>query len=429
MDACQELNEDTKNSIEYINDGCNVVKPDDAEYEKNSLTKHRLSPKYRPVNQFHHRGWKYFDSSKMYIDDTVEPLKHVGLYRYYSRELKRATQEATMAINKKYSPKRMKFRAVVNGFVKHNPLVGNEYIIDGKYSDLSHPSNTFVERVRLIQPLQTGFIIKPAKNDMSEKVNIVVPVSGVSQRCASFLKMYEKEVLQTDELVRLIFVTFSNEDVNNINTQVQELMKDHPNADISIVKGEGNFSRARALDQGMLTLNDNDLAFLCDVDMEVDKSFFPRCRRNTMKGKMVYYPEVFKMYNPKFIGLIKKWDQKKKIARSKGHWGSYAFGMLCIYKADYMKIGRLNTNMMGWGGEDVDFFEKVLKSKIEILRAPDIGLVHHWHPKHCSKDSMTDSNYRQCFSSRAEALGDRRQLAYYIYLLAENRPDLKLSIL
>ena len=425
LDACQQLPDAIAGKLEIVEGGCGLIKPEDEEIKSNQLIKHRPASRYRPTNQYHYRSWNYFDSSKIYLDDTIEPLKHTGLYKFYSRELKRATQEAAIAINKKYSPKRMKFRSLQNGYVKHNPLVGNEYIIDAKYAEINHPSNSFIDRVRLLQPLQTGFVVKPSKENKEEKINVVVPVYGVTERCSEFLNMYENTVLKSDftELIHLVFVTFGEQDIEKVKSKVTPLLQMYPKAEITIVRGEGNFSRARALDQGMMTLNNEDLVFFCDVDMEIHQNFFTRCRRNAIRGKMVYYPEVFKMYHPKFVGGHKN-DAKKKISRSKGHWGSYAFGMLCIYKSDYVKIGGLNTKMMGWGGEDVDFFEKVLRSKIEILRAPDIGLIHKWHPRKCPRHKLTDSNFKQCLSSRAEALADRRQLAYYLYDLAEKNPEL-----
>ena len=427
LESCQELPESAID-LEMVQLGCDFIRPDKSlptdERDKDSqLTKTRLPSRFRAMNHYQAQTWKYFDVHNIYIDDAIEPLKQVGLYKYYSRELKKAAQDATIEVNNKYFPSKMKFRSLQNGYVKHDPLVGNEYIIDAHYTNLNEPGHSVTERVRIVRPLQTAFRVKPSKSDVSEKVHVVVPISGVTERCFEFLDMYVR-ILRAKELVHLVLVVFGDDDIKAIREKSEDIVRKHSKADITIVQGQGNFSRARALHQGISTLKDTDLAFLCDVDMQVDKSFFNRCRRNTIHQHLIYYPEVFKMYNPKFSGLAKK--RQKKLIRQKGHWGNYAFGMLCIYKSDYNRIGGLNTKMMGWGGEDVDFFEKALRSRIEILRAPDIGLIHRWHPRQCSPKTMTDSNYAQCLSSRSEILGDRRELAQYIYLLQEKNPELML---
>lgn len=423
MEACQELPQNLLRD-DTVQIGCDLVRADDASIldDQKHLIKYRRTTRFRPINHFQYRNWRYFDTNKVYTDDTTETHRHVGLYKYFSREFKRATDQATKEVNKKHAPRRLKFRSLINGYVKNDPLFGNDYIIDGKFVDVKRTKEAIYERVRVFQPLQNSYVLKPSKNDVSERVNIIVPISDVTQRCYDYLDMFEKTIAR-DEKLRLVLVVFGDEDVKDIREKVSEVRHTSPKADIVIVKGKGNFSRSQALDQGMMTLDKTDLAFLCDVDMEVNISFFDRCRRNTIQGKMVYYPEVFKMYNSRFLNPDK--NARRKLSRSRGHWGNYAFGMLCIYKSDYNKVGGLNTKMMGWGGEDVDLFEKVLKSRIEVLRAPDTGLIHRWHKRSCSKKSLTENNYKQCLSSRAEALGDKRQLGHFLYLLQETYPDLR----
>uniref|UniRef100_A0A1X7UEQ7 Hexosyltransferase n=2 Tax=Amphimedon queenslandica TaxID=400682 RepID=A0A1X7UEQ7_AMPQE len=423
MEACQEL----PNALldeDIVQIGCDLVRGDDQSIldSQKNLIKYRRTTRYRPINHYQYRNWRYFDTNNLYNDETTEPHHHVGLFKYLSREFRRATDQATKEINKKYAPKRYKLRTIINGFVKNDPIFGNDYIIDGKFVDVKHTSAALYERVRIFQPIQNGYTVKPSKNDASELINIVVPISDVTQRCYDYLEMFEK-IYSRDDKLRLVLVIFGKNDVHDIEEKINEIRQTTPKVNIVIVKGKGNFSRAQALDQGMMTLEKNDLAFLCDVDMEVNITFFDRCRKNTNQGKMVYYPEVFKMYNSRFLNPDK--NARRKHSRFRGHWGGYAFGMLCIYKSDYTKVGGLNTKMMGWGGEDVDLFQKVLKSRIEVLRAPDVGLIHRWHKRSCSKASLTENNYKQCLSSRAEALGDKRPLGHFLYLLQDMYPDLK----
>lgn len=423
-ETCQELPQ-TVLSNEIVQNDCSAVIPEDNDNEEGAASKtvikqHLPFHRFRPANKFQYQHWHYFDPFYIYSDDTIDPYVSVKAYKYYSLELKRAIQEAVNVVSKRHHPARMKFKRLHNGYVRHDPLQGNEYVIDATFAERRRPRKTYNERVRILHPLASGYILQAAKNDLSEKVHIVVPISDVTQRCFEFLSMFANVSFSTKEATHLVLVVYGEDDLTRIEEKVESYRQVYTEAEISVIKGVGTFSRSKALDQGMKSLQLNDLAFFCDVDMTIERAFLNRCRRNTVEGKMVYYPEVFKLYNPKFTGS----NHNRKISRKQGHWVNYGYGMLCIYKSDYDTIGGLNTNMLGWGGEDVDFFEKVLKSKMEILQSPETGLIHRWHPNVCSHDTINKSNREPCINSRSEVLGDKTELAKYIYELMDKHPEL-----
>lgn len=421
-DACQELPQGVLEN-EVVQGDCSAVIPEEKEEEpepsSNSIKQRVPLRRFKPANKFQYQHWRYFDPFYLYTDDTLEPYVSVKAYKYYSLELKRAIQEAVHVVNKRHHPHRVKFKRLHNGYVRHDPLQGNEYIIDATFMERRRGRKMFNERVRILRPLASSFILQSSKNENTEKVHIVVPISDVTQRCFEFLGMFANVSFTTKEATHLVLVVYGEKDLREIEEKVETYRKTYSEAEISIVKGIGTFSRAKALDQGMRSLENGDLAFFCDVDMTMERPFLDRCRRNTVEGRMVYYPEVFKLYNPKFVPL-----NNRKISRKHGHWVNYGYGMLCIYKSDYVSIGGLNTDMLGWGGEDVDFFEKVLKSKLEVLQSPDTGLIHRWHPNVCAQDTTNKSNREACIKSRAEVLGDKTELAKYVYDLMERHPGL-----
>ena len=420
-DTCLELPSNVLEN-EVVQSDCSAIIPEDKDSEEDQSKteiKQRINyHKFSPADRYQYQHWQYFDPFYLYADDTVDPYVPVKAFKFYSLELKRVIQEAVKVVSKRHHPSRMKFKHLYNGYVRRDPLQGNEYIIDALFIDRRRPRKRYNERVRLLRPLSSSYVLQSAKNDMTDKVHIVVPISDVTQRCYEFLNMYVNVSLKTQESTHLVLVIFGDKEVSEIQAKVDSFKQQYHHSEITIVKGEGKFSRSRALHQGMQTLSKSDLAFMCDVDLTIDHSFWNRCRRNTAEGKMVYFPEVFKLYNPKFIG-----NDHRKISRKQGHWVNYGYGMLCIYKSDYDSVGGLNVGMMGWGGEDVDFYEKVMKSKLEILQSPDTGLIHRWHPNSCSKNT-SKANRTPCINSRAEGLGDKSELAKYIYTLMEKHPDL-----
>lgn len=67
-----------------------------------------------------------------------------------------------------------------------------------------------------------------------------------------------------------------------------------------------------------------------------------------------------------------------------GYWRQFGFGIVSIFHSDLMMVGGLDTTIEGWGKEDVDLFDKIVASNLTVFRAPDPGLVHVYHPIHCS---------------------------------------------
>lgn len=380
---------------------------------------HTPPSKFHPFNRFQVQSWAYFDAFNFFEDESILPRKTLKTFKYHFIELQKALQEAVKAASRQHHAK-LRFKRIINGYVRHNALLGNEYIIDARFVEARNPRKKVEKRIRLLRPLTSSFLVQTAKNNISETIHFVVPLTRVTHRFDEFLKMYEKLSLSTHEKTHLLLAVYGEEDVQQIKVNITQYQKKYNDAEFTIVQGYGEFSRSKALDLGMSKLEHNDLAFLCDVDMDIDSEFLTKCRRNTEQGQSVYFPEVFKLYNRKYVYRNGWRSTRFSISREQGHWGYYAYGMLCIYKSDYKTIGGLDKGMIGWGGEDVDFYERILRSSLSILRAPDTSLVHRWHEKTC-KMEKTSKMYEHCLMSKAEVLADRRELARYIFDL-DNEP-------
>ena len=371
------------------------------------------SSKFHPMNRFQVQSWSYFDAFNIFDDESILPRKTLKTFKYYSIELQKALQEAVKAASRQYHAK-LRFKKIINGYVRHNALLGNEYIIDARFVEARNPRKKVEKRIRLLRPLTSSFLVQPAKNNITEKVHFIVPLTKITDRFNGFLRMYERLSLSTNEKTRLVLAVYGEEDLKQIQKNVTQYQKKYAHAEITVIQGYGEFSRAKALDLGMSKLEHNDLAFFCDVDMDIDAEFLTKCRQNTEQGQSIYFPEVFKLYNRKYV-YKNGWRSKRfSINREQGHWGYYAYGMVCIYRSDYKAVGGLDKEMTGWGGEDVDFYEKVLHSSLSVLRAPDTSLIHRWHPKICKMDPKSKM-YEHCLMSKAEVLADRRELARYIF--------------
>jgi hypothetical protein len=369
-----------------------------------------LPTPYHPTGIYDYQPWVYFDSLTIYPDGDVNPTYRMRAKKNYRQELKQLLARALQKLSERHG-RPLKFKKLVNGWVRHNPFLGNEYIVDCVLLDNSRKYIT--RRINILRPLASNYITRKDNTEASHPLNVVVPLTKVNHRFKEFMEMYEKLALEKPEGVKLILSVFGREDVKAVSKIVSGYQARYPDAHIKVVEGSGEFSRGRAIHHGISHLAPDELIFICDVDMRVEQPFLERCRKNTILNQRVYYPEFFKLYNMNYVYWNQKRPQELSLKRSHGHWAYYSFGMLCIYKADYSGVGGMDTNMQGWGDEDVQFFNKVVRKRLEVMRAPDKALSHRWHEKHCSKN-LPRVQYNHCLSSQAENLADRKELARYI---------------
>lgn len=370
-----------------------------------------LSAPYKPVSIYDYQPWQYFDSSALYPDQEIYPNYKLKMRKDFRQELKVVLPKAVQKTSERYGHQ-LKFHKLVNGWVRHNPFVGSEYIID--YELLDGAKKVVSKRVHLVRPLASNYITLKDNGDPTATISMVVPITRVNQRFREFMAMYEGLVLSSGEHVQLVLSVYGEEDIRFVKSVIKDYENRYPQARINVLEGRGGFSRGKALHHAFSSLQPNQLVFVCDVDMRVTRPFLERCRRNTIQGSRVYYPEFFKLYNLNYVYRESSRPRTLTIKREHGHWAYYSFGMLCIYKSDYDAVGGMDTNIKGWGDEDVEFFQKALKRHLDVLRAPDPGLSHHWHEKVCPR-TLSKLQYRHCLSSLAENLADRKELASYIY--------------
>ena len=371
-----------------------------------------VSSGYQPTNIYDIQAWQYFDDRVIYSDLTVQPSYWLRSQKNTKCELQEMLGNLVQAASEKYG-QTLRLKKIVNGWVRHNPSRGSEYIVDGLFIDGFQ--RTVTKRINFVRPLATNYITQKDSGDGQATVTFVVPITKVNERFREFITMYYENLgLVSKENVKLILAVYGKDDIAFVNKILEPLRDKYPEASVTVVEGKGEFSRSRALHLGMSKLHPEELAFLCDVDITVSHSFLEKCRKNTVRGKRVYYPEVFKLYNLDYVYHEKKRPSKISLKRTHGHWAYYAYGVLCIYKSDYDAVGGLNTTIVGWGDEDINFFEKVLRKRLDVLRAPDTSLSHRWHEKNCPK-TLSVKQLQHCFSSRGEILADRIELANYIF--------------
>jgi chondroitin sulfate synthase len=287
------------------------------------------------------------------------------------------------------------------------------------------------------EELEEGEIYAP------KTFNFVLPLKGRWETFKRFIKNFEDVCFSNKkrkrDKYRLIIVLFDDDskddDENNgkygrrIESNFKSLKNQYSleESSLRLIKAAGNFSRSVACELGAQILDyKNSLIIFIDVDIVFSQDFLHRARLNAIEGKQVYYPIVYSEYNPNHslndsdvISLNDHFKQKKtgyfNLNENDGYWRQFGFGIVVVYNSDLRDIGGFNRTIIGWGKEDVDLFDRFVKSKhLEVFRAVDPGLVHVYHKIECDSN-LNNEQYTMCLGSKAATISSQRNLNNFIY--------------
>ena len=398
-----------------VRGNCSIVHDDSfSKTTKTNPANLNIRPRYKPRNKFELNTWDYFNQTRLMSVNSEQPSHGIlgGLREEARFMLTRGISVTNQGLS---ANEKLVFDKLENGYRRVDPMRGSEYIFDFVFKKNIDKSKRVRKRVVLLRPFHE--VIVPIDSPQSiPTINFIITLSGLSERLEQFLKTYEKNILLTKEKASLTISLYKSPDAEKVRQIISKYSSLYPQAGFNIVDVEGTFARGIGLHRATEQFQDNDLMFFVDIDLEIGPEFLRRARLNAIKGKQVYFPIFFKLYNTEFVNKHYKGNSSQLLSRHHGHWAHYSFGMVVVYAGDYRKVGGFDISMKGWGEEDVDFFRKVLSHDMEVFRAPDPGLIHLWHPKICNEDTVvTQEAHFHCLQSKAENLADRVELAHFVF--------------
>ncbi|KAL8598741.1 hypothetical protein ACOMHN_033305 [Nucella lapillus] len=180
---------------------------------------------------------------------------------------------------------------------------------------------------------------------------------------------------------------------------------------VTIVRMLTPFSRAAALNKLSQDLAPSSILAFIDVDLILTHDFLFRVAL-TVKPGQAYFPVMFSQYSPSTVCYPRPNCSAVdfNFSSDSGLWRSFSFGMAGLTAADMRAVGGLDSGIVGWGKEDVVFFERCVSKGITIFRAPDVGLIHRYHDKSCDYRLPADQ-LRMCMGSRDTMIGSNSKLA------------------
>nr|XP_045588345.1 chondroitin sulfate synthase 1-like [Procambarus clarkii] len=252
-----------------------------------------------------------------------------------------------------------------------------EVVVKGSINDLSK----LHYQVPPAQPPRT--LLKP------KKINLILPLAGRFKTFQRFMDDFRRVCLEGEENVRLVVVSFrsslgEDDTTEDVEALISSLQLDYPQTVMTV-----------------LQVNPKSVEQISDVSGML--AYISILKRQILQ---IYYPIVFSEFDPKFTRKGSNEDNydHSLINEDVGYWRAFGFGIVAMYKSELELAGGLDTSILGWGGEDVDLFEKVLRRGIQIFRSADPGLVHIFHHVDCDRN-LESSQYQMCLGTRYSTYG------------------------
>jgi len=293
----------------------------------------------------------------------------------------------------------------IEGIFRVEPTSGTHYEL--YFRNIDRVGNGQYSKVIIMRPF--GPLMSVAADDVSTGqrwINLILPLKGRLDSFHSFMKHFIANCIQKDKMVFLTVVYFGRDGLDIVKNLITNISKQYKYNYMKLISLEEKFSRGRGLQVGVLNWKGGDVVlFMCDVDIVFTVDFLERCRLNTERGKRVYYPIVFSLYNPHVVYSLHDQQipsEKDQLVISKhtGFWRDFGYGMTCQFRSDFLNLKGFNENIMGWGGEDVSLYKKYVRSDYILIRATDPGIFHIFHEKAC-EPSLSSDQYQSCIRSKA----------------------------
>ncbi|KAF7493190.1 Chondroitin sulfate synthase 1 [Sarcoptes scabiei] len=368
-----------------------------------------------------------FFQQKFYTSTSLNPRKNLDtdLIQSHNRNL----QTILRGINRNSHRKGTIFdyNSLHYGYVRFLPSFGIQYVYDFLliFRKFKGKRLTIPIRKHLLA-LQTfsEILILPAcatNNQAIDRtmVNIIVPLYERTETFKRFVNNLAS-IQRDDNHFTLTIVLFTLNRTDIVD-EIQEILRNH-SIKANVLRLDGSFSRGAALQKSSVIFNDEDLLFFLDVDMIFNSNVLHRIRRNTLLNSQVYYPIVFSQYNNCFYHISEVSDRFEpkcphqsnfEINDDNGYWRQFGYGIVAIYKYDLVAAGGYTTTIKGWGIEDVDLYDRLVRSNLTIFRSVDPDLIHVYHEINCDPN-LSLPQFEMCLGTKFFSLGSARTIAKFI---------------
>ncbi|OTF75033.1 hypothetical protein BLA29_014162 [Euroglyphus maynei] len=96
-----------------------------------------------------------------------------------------------------------------------------------------------------------------------------------------------------------------------------------------------------------------------------------------------------------------------------GYWRQFGYGIVSVYNRDLIAVGGYDTDINGWGMEDVNLYDRFIQNNITIFRSVDPDLIHVYHRIHCD-EQLSPQQYEMCLGTKFFSLDSIQTISSFI---------------
>ena len=364
----------------FVSTGCNLklsqtVSQESVGSSGSYLVNHNISVLANPMDIYDLTHWSFFSRDTFFDVSSVSP-RH-PFKQSFQAELNHLQKLLQKYFARKVEMQDYAMEGIVYGYTRFLPATGREFLLRVK---LAHKENSGIVKfstVRLLRRLSPDIAVSE-KVRTARPIHVLLPLFLVDNRFKEFVRNFVQQGLSKGVSLSLVVVIFSESDADVVEIIVKQFTRGIPNALVTIAIAEGEYTFPRAVEMGMSILKEYDLVFVADVNLRVRQDFWVRCGENTELGKQAYFPILFSTYAFDYRTILINDTASYPINAWTGQWAFYSFKTFCIMKEDYTNVGGYES-----AAYSVDFFERLIRSKVQVFQAPDPGLYQFWSARTC----------------------------------------------
>lgn len=281
------------------------------------------------------------------------------------------------------------------GFVAQDPSSGVTYALAVSLQVMQPSSRAVRYTARVFLPLLGPGLAhyQLATETFGTPLHVVVTVAQ-GDNLDRFLHMYYRVCLKRNSATHLHLVFLSNA---TRSFALDELIQSYSKS-ITCYHAEG-LSIMDATSLVVRSLSDHTQLLLMKLGLTFTSEFLDHCRLNTVRGKQVFFPVPFSLYN---TALSAKYIAGPSLGYA-GFFLHHSYEVACVYTSDYLANARpLPQNKL-------QLVDQLIFSNLYVMRALEPHLLRPYEYGRCNV--LNGQQKKDCILSQVEAIGSKKLLA------------------
>ena len=364
-----------------------------------------------PSSKYELLTWNYFNSSQLFLSYEHQPV--IAIPMRLRESINKALQivVAKMNATEREDPHVPPY-TLIDGFLSVDEAMGIEY-----HFHMSATRRSSGVQVNYLAQVFLPFggpgmsVYRETSPLEGTTIHLIVPVGNSA--LTPFLEFYEVVCLKDPLPIQLHLVFFSHDEP--MKRKISQMRDVYPHAMIQTHELQGQrFSHSTAYAHVADLLPDSSLMVFFDISFEFSLTFFTHCRLNAIRGRQVYFPVLFSLYQAELLERESQTAASMMVSPDTGFFLRYNYQVAAIYKSDFVCVGgfRKSSPESHQESDDMVFVNNILRTNVFLMRALEPNLWRKFQRRRC--DTLQGNSQKSCYNSLADSVGSKRTLGAFV---------------